>query len=70
MFQNVNDDLDLDDQNHRHKRIDRLLIGPACLPCFGFGFCFGCIAVAPQSGAKQFFIFYFLKEKNMFKIIK
>jgi hypothetical protein len=40
---------------HRHKRIHRLLFGPACLP------------VAAQSGAKQFFystVYYITLNSN------
>jgi hypothetical protein len=47
--------------DHRHKRIHRLLIGTACLPCFWLSSYAAshCLSVAPQSGTKQ---------KNIFKI--
>jgi hypothetical protein len=43
--------------SYRHKRIHRLLIGADCLPCFLLSsYVDGrCLALAPQSGAKQIF---------------
>jgi hypothetical protein len=44
---------------HRHKRIHWLVIGTARLPCFGLSnYVTGyCLAVVPQSGAKQKFYY-------------
>ena len=41
---------------HRHKRLPRLLIGTACQPYYVASHC---LAVVPQSGAKEQFIVLF-----------